>query len=216
MEQVVGLIIAAMNNKKKSAPKSAHNKPLDIKQHPINTESAEAKVAPEIVTDQQEITHTSGKEQGKKFVPTPPVEYQFKPGQSGNPGGRTPDLVKGIALRIAQLQAGKILSDKEQEKLRKLNIDTADITVLESIIVDWATSTNPIKQQLYVERVAGKVPNLNINAEINQNIVERFKSKLTDAELERIAAGEDAMEILFDKLPDIEDDNVIDVQAKDR
>jgi len=129
----------------------------------------------------------------------------LKPGQSGNPGGRTPDLVKGIAMRLGQLKAGKILSEKELVKLEKLGLDEADITVIESIVLDWATSTNPIKQQMYIERVSGKVPNININAEVSAAVVGKFRNKLTDAELERIGAGEDALEILLEKLPDVPD-----------
>lgn len=138
------------------------------------------------------------------------AQTKWKPGQSGNPSGRPNDFVKGIALRIAQLRANKILTDKEQIKLEKLGIASADITVLESLILDWATSKNPIKQQMYLERIAGKVPNINLNAQMSEELVTRFKSKLTDSELERIAGGEDAFQILLDKLPDADDDDVID------
>ena len=127
------------------------------------------------------------------------------PGQSANPSGRAPDVVKAIAKRIAQLKAGKILGEKELDKLRRLGLDHADITVIESIILDWATSTNPIKQQMYIERIAGKVPNININAEVSAAVVSKFRNKLTDAELERIGAGEDALEILLEKIPDVPD-----------
>lgn len=190
-----------MPKKQKRSQKVIHQYPKDIK---------DAKVVPEVITDQAEITHISGEEQGKKFKPTPPVEYQFKKGQSGNPGGRTPDIVKGIALRIAQLQVGKILDEKEIDKLKKLGLDTADMTVIENIILDWATSRNPIKQQMYIERISGRVPNVNINAEINAGLVTKFKNKFTDSELEAIAGGANAMDILFDKLPDVEEDNTID------
>jgi len=185
------------------------NEPLDIADYPIG----KAKVAPEIVSDAQEIAEVPAWKQRQLDALKP---YKWQSGQSGNPSGRSPDMVKGIALRIAQLQAGKILSDVEQEKLRRLNIDSADITVLEAIIIDWATSQNPIKQQLYVERVAGKVANINLNAEISAGLVTRFKNKLTDSELEAIANGADAMDILFDKLPDIDadDSEVVDVDAE--
>ena len=127
------------------------------------------------------------------------------PGQSANPSGRAPDMVKGIAMRLGQLKAGKILSEKELEKLKRLGLDAADITVIESIVLDWATSTNPLKQQMYIERVAGKVPNININAEVSAAIVSKFRNKFTDAELERIGAGEDALEMLLEKIPDVPD-----------
>ena len=201
----------ATKNKTKNKSKSAGiNIPSDIKEHPIDN----IKTVPDTVVEPSKITEVPAWKQRQLDAIK---DYKFQPGKSGNPSGRAPDLVKGIALRIAQLQAGRILSEKEQEKLKRLNIDTADITVLESIIIDWATSSNPLKQQLYVERVAGRVPNINLNAEISQGLVTRFKSKLTDSELEAIAGGADAMDILFDKLPDVEEDNssnIIDVDAE--
>jgi len=154
----------------------------------------------------------------RKSPPTEQIEpYQWKEGQSGNPSGRPPDMIKGIALRVAQLKAGKVLSEREQEKLKRLGIDAADITTLESILIDWATSKNPLKQSLFVERVGGKVPNINLNAQIQESLVSRFKSKLTDSELERIAGGEDAMDILLDKLPDVDGsdgDGIIEGNAR--
>lgn len=169
---------------------------------------SELDVAPEIVVDPKQIVRVSGKKQVKKrTLPEAAAPYKFKPGQSGNPSGRPPDLVKGIAMRMGQLKAGEILSEAEQEKLVRLGLDKADITVIETIILDWATSSNPIKQQMYIERIAGKVPNVNINAEVSAALVTRFRSKFTDAELERIAGGEEALEILLEKLPDVSNDN---------
>lgn len=198
--------------KTKSLARKNQNKNVPL---PIEEDGSQKDfvVGQQIITERQEITHTSGKEQGKKPARVPPKEYQFKPGQSGNPGGRTPDLVKGIALRLGQLKAGKVLSESELDKLKRLGLDTADITVVESIIIDWMTSRNPVKQQLYIERIAGKVPNININAEISAAIVSKFRNKFTDAELERIGAGEEALEILLDKLPDVPD--VIHIESED-
>jgi len=196
--------MTAMNKSKKPKFK---NDPVPI------DEKSEFKVQGEVISDYQEIKKVGSP---KKQLPKELEEYKWKPGQTGNPKGRSPDLVKSIAKRIAQLKAGKILSPKELQKLKKLGIADADITVIESIIVDWATSTNPIKQQMYIERLAGKVPNININAEISTALVSRFRSKFTDAELERIASGEDALEVLVDKLPDADtisgDDEVVDAE----
>lgn len=187
-----------MPKKQKRSQKVIHQYPKDIK---------DAKVAPEVITDQAEITQVPAWKQRQLDALKP---YKFKPGQSGNPSGRAPDIVKGIAMRIAQLQVGKILDEKEIDKLKKLGLDSADMTVIENIILDWATSGNPIKQQMYIERISGRVPNVNINAEINAGLVTKFKNKFTDSELEAIAGGANAMDILFDKLPDVEEDNTID------
>lgn len=185
------------------APK---NKPLDIADHPTHPKY-DAKVSPEIIIDEQSLVST--KEQ-RPYMPGGITGKGFQPGESGNPSGRPPDIIKGIALRLGQLKIGKILSPEELEKLKKLGLDTAGITVIESIVLDWATSKNPFKQQLYVERVAGKVPDINYVVQMNENIVRRFRSKFTDAELERIISGEDPLDILLEKLPDADD--AIDVR----
>jgi len=179
------------------------NVPLSIEDHPIKN----FVFGQEVVTEPQEIQQVSVDKQQRlrEHAETVLKPYQFLPGESGNPSGRPPDLVKGIAMRMGQLKAGAILSEKELDKLKKLGLATADITVIESIVLDWATSTNPIKQQMYIERVAGKVPNININAEVSAAVVSKFRDKLTDAELERIGAGEDALEILLEKIPDVPD-----------
>ena len=206
-------------NKKKSPPNKSKvvnkskshykNDPLLIEDHPL-----EAKVAPEIIVEEQPlVTVEKQRKPGYRdgvHVGTENLK-PFQPGQSGNPSGRPPDLIKAIALRMAQLKAERILSENELEKLKRLGLDKAGITVIENIILDWATSGDSAKQQMFVERVGGKVPNINLNAEISAGLVTRFKSKLTDSELEAIANGADAMDILFDKLPDIDAD-VIDAE----
>lgn len=140
----------------------------------------------------------------------------FQPGQSGNPSGRPPDVLKAIGLRIAQLKANKVLKPNELKMLEDLGIDTASVTVIEALMAQLAMSKNPIKQQMYMERVFGKVPNINLNAQISESIVTRFKSKFTDAELERIVNGEDALEILLEKLPDADGNDIIDATAEDQ
>jgi len=198
--------------RKKPSRRKSHNVPLDIKDHPIEEKVANAKVAPEIIAEYQEIAEVSPSKQRQLEALEP---YKWQPGQSGNPSGRPPDLVKSIALRMGQLKADKILSENELEKLKRLGLDKAGVTVIENIILDWATSGDSNKQQLFVERFGGKVPNINLNAEISAGLVTRFKSKLTDSELEAIANGADAMDILFDKLPDIDtDDSIVDADTE--
>lgn len=174
---------------------------------------ANAKVSPETVTDPQELTtHSSGEKQGN--YRNPPDAYKFKPGHSGNPAGRPKDLLKQIGLNISSKKAAKILAPEELELIRQLDMNPNDITLIEAVMVMLGTSTNPDKLSIFLDRTFGKVPNININAEISHNIVQRFSSKLTDAELERIKAGEDALEILLDKLPDVADmDNIVDVET---
>lgn len=194
-------------------PKRKKNVPLDIADHPLDMQT---NVAPEIITEYQPLV--TKVKQGKGYRDGVHIGSKnlipLQPGQSGNPSGRPPDALKAIGLRIAQMKAGKILKPKEQEMLKSLGIDTADVTVIEHIMASLATSKNPMKVQMFMERVYGKMPNINLNAEISSGLVTRFKSKLTDSELEAIAGGADAMDILFDKLPDIEEDNVIDVDAE--
>lgn len=140
--------------------------------------------------------------------------YKWKPGESGNPSGRSPDILKGIALRVAQLKVGKVLTKKEIAVLHKLGIEDANITIIERMMIDWATSKDSRKNELFAERLAGKVPNVNISAEVNSELVARFRNKLTDGELSRIAAGEEALDILLEKLPDVIEEpvpNVIEV-----
>lgn len=200
-----------MNTKKKKIlPK--RNVPLSINKHPIRTrkvqdkvqpevKTQEVKVSPEIITDYQEIEKVVSPQ---KHLREDLEGYKWKPGQSGNPSGRPKDELKAIGLRIAQLRTGKILKPKEMQYLKDLGMDTADMRVIEFIMAQLATSRNPQKIEMFLDRVYGKAPNININAEISASLVTRFKSKLTDAELERIASGEDALEILLEKLPDVD------------
>lgn len=168
-----------------------------------------AKVAPEMIEDVQEIQQVSPEKQLRKDL----EPYKWQPGQSGNPSGRPKDPLKAIGLRIAQLKVGKTLKPKEQKYLQDFGLEMADLTTIEFIMAQLATSRNPAKIQMYLERTFGSVPRINLNAQISENLVQRFGSKFTDAELERIKSGEDALEILLDKLPDV--DRVIDVEPED-
>ena len=88
------------------------------------------------------------------------------------------------------------------KRKKYLGLDKNETTVLESIVTDWAMSLNPVKQQMFIERIFGKVPNININQ--NLDIVVRFRRKFTDSELQVIASGGDALQILLDKIPDVQ------------
>jgi hypothetical protein len=157
---------------------------------------------PEIVTDEQSLVST---EQQRPYMPGGITGKGFRPGQSGNPNGRPKDLLRSIGLNIANKKARKILSEEELDLIRRLDMNPNDITVIEAIMTLLATSTNKDKLELFMDRTFGKVPNININAEVTAAVVARFKNKFTDAELERIGEGEDALEILLEKIPDVPD-----------
>ena len=135
--------------------------------------------------------------------------WQFKPGQSGNPAGRpvgSADPVKEIAERIANARIAMKLSAKQRRELAKMGVTDDNMTVLEHIIFDWATSSNVVKQDKFMERLAGKVPNKNVNQNQSNFDFMKYASKFTDSELEAIKGGADPLEILVAKLPDIEKD----------
>lgn len=163
--------------------------------------------------------HDDKAEKPRPALPDAARPYMWKKGQSGNPSGRPKDVVKEIGKRISQARAGRALRPRERKLAEDLGFDVNDITMLEQIMLSLATSKHPLKVALFLERTYGKVPNININAEINTQLVMRFRSKLTDAELEDIANGANPMDILFDKLPDIDDAarlddaDIIDVDA---
>lgn len=140
------------------------------------------------------------------------LDGTFLPGVSPNPTGRPAgavDPVREIGLRIAKKNIGLGIPVKTRRKLEKLGLlEDPNVTLLESIMLELATSSNPAKLQMFLERTFGKVANVNVNNNINfdmAELVKKYSSKFTLAELERIATGENALEILLNKLPDIED-----------
>jgi len=144
------------------------------------------------------------KQSKKEYKP-----WQFKPGQSGNPAGRpvgSVDPVKEVAERIANARIAMKLSAKQRRELAKMGITDDNMTVLERIIFDWATSSNVVKQDKFMERLAGKVANRNVNQNQSNFDFMKYASKFTDAELEAIKNGSDPLEILIAKLPDADRD----------
>lgn len=200
----------SMKPKTKSQKPVRKNVPLDIKDHPVKNEFVAGK---EVISEPEEIQKVVTP---KKQLPKELEDYKWKAGQTGNPSGRPKDTLKALGMRIAQLKAGKVLKPKEQKYLQDLGLDTADMSVITFIMAQLATSRDPAKISMFLERVYGKVPNININAEISTALVTRFRSKFTDAELERIVSGEEALEILLDKIPDVADvqpqDEVVDAE----
>lgn len=142
-------------------------------------------------------------------------EHHWPKGKSGNPNGRPRDPVKEIGKRIARAKVSKVLKPKERQLAEDMGFQPDDITLLEHLMLRLATSANPQKIALYLERTYGKVPNININAEVNAALVTKFRNKFTDAELESIADGANPMDILFDKIPDVEDDMTLDADETD-
>jgi hypothetical protein len=188
--------------KKKLQTKSHKSKLIDELD-----KKSELVVGQEVIVDEKPIEKVKTV---KKQVPEELKKYQWKPGQTGNPHGRPRDTLKTIGLRIAELKAHKILSDKEKQFIEDLGLKTADLKMIEYIMASLAMSGHPMKLEMFLDRVYGKVPNININAEVSAALVAKFKSKLTDAELERISSGEDALEILMEKIPDVNEQDDMD------
>lgn len=65
------------------------------------------------------------------------------------------------------------------------------VTVVEAVLRQWAASKDPRLQMQFVEVAYGKAP----QDEIRHNI---DYSKLSDAQLERIAKGEDVLKVILD------------------
>ena len=87
-----------------------------------------------------------------------------------------------------------------QDQLRKLILEIAGeeitskdglitATRIEAILMNWATSGDVRKQELFVAYGWGKVKEQNTALNLNLN-------DLTDEQLQRIAAGEDAASVL--------------------
>lgn len=126
--------------------------------------------------------------------------------REGRPVGSR-DPLKEIGLRIAKMQIAKGIPVKQQRKLRKMGIDIdQNFTMLESIMIELATSGNPAKLQMYLERTFGKVANVNMNYSAENIKFEKYRKKFTSSELEEIASGANWLEMLLDKIPDIDED----------
>jgi hypothetical protein len=129
---------------------------------------------------------------------------QFLPGQSGNPNGRPPGSKDYLRELLDVVSTHEIKITRARQK--KLGIDKDTLTTLEHILLDWATSLSPAKQAMFIERMFGGVPRVNVNQNQSNFDFMKYASKFTDAELEAIKNGSDPLEILVAKLPDVDRD----------
>lgn len=83
---------------------------------------------------------------------------------------------------------------------------TMVVTRAELILLDWSTSNSPQKQELFMAYAYGRVPQVNVNQNMTM-LLRQYGDRLTDAELDRVKAGESPLDILISKLPKIADDN---------
>lgn len=139
-------------------------------------------------------------------------------GVSGNPKGRKPgsyDPVKEIGKKIADMQLPIPAETKRQLKKMGYSVDdSVEMTVLENLLLRSALSNNPSLIDTYLDRTFGKVPNTNVNTNQTVDLVGRFKSKFTDAELEAINNGASALDILFDKIQDVSLEDADDLEEE--
>jgi len=126
----------------------------------------------------------------------------FRANPNGRPFGSV-DPLKEIGRKIAEERIADGLSIKQRRRLVKMGVKVEDLSVVEHIMRDWAFSNSAIKQEKYIERTFGKVPNVNINSNSSFDWM-RHSSKFTDAELEAIKDGADPLEIYSSKIPDVE------------
>lgn len=131
--------------------------------------------------------------------------WLFKPGQSGNPKGKPRGLGRTPVNELLDIIAKHKIKLSPTRK-RKLGLTVDEITTLEHILLDWATSLTPAKQQMFIERYLGKMPNVNQNVNSNFDFM-KHADKFTDSELEEIKNGADPLDILFSKLPSVEEYN---------
>ncbi len=133
---------------------------------------------------------------------------RFLPGYTANPAGKPKgyrDPLKEIGRRIAEQRISQGLTIKQRKALEKAGFQLEDVTMIDTIMMDLATSRNPTKQNMFIERTYGKVPNVNINHNDSFDFM-KYRKKYTDSELEQIAEGADALEILLNKIPDIDEE----------
>jgi CRISPR/Cas system-associated protein endoribonuclease Cas2 len=126
-----------------------------------------------------------------------------------NRAGKAPgsvDPLKEIGRKIAEKRIEAGLTVKQRNLLKKAGYVLEDLSVIEAIMIELASSSNPAKIQMYLERTYGKVANINVNQNSQFDFM-KHANKFTDAELEAIKAGADPLDILFAKLPDVEENN---------
>ena len=135
------------------------------------------------------------------------VGRPFPKGVSGNPAGRpigSVDPLKEIGRKIADKRIQLHVPKKQQEQMRKLGIhpEGNDISIIESIMLHLASSDNPAKIAMFIERTYGKTANININQNSSFDFMQHA-SKFTDSELEAIKNGADPISIISEKLLDV-------------
>jgi Family of unknown function (DUF5681) len=107
-------------------------------------------------------------------MPFPNRESQFKPGQSGNPGGRR----KGTSLTTL---IGRLL-EKDQYKNVKLEEGQKVADVLAFVIVDKALEGDYRFVEMVMNRIDGKVPNtIAIDTHDTTELVRSYLLGTTDA-----------------------------------
>lgn len=145
-------------------------------------------------------------ESGKKVGPPRRPDGTLLPGMGSlNPAGRPPgsvDPLKEIGRKIAESRMQLKMTVAQRRELQKAGLLDDDTTLIEQVMALLATSSNPVKIQMFMERLYGKVANVNVNQNSQFDFM-KHANKFTDAELESIKVGADPLDILFAKLPDV-------------
>lgn len=133
-----------------------------------------------------------------KYKPVPPVEFRFKPGQSGNPSGRTPFSAEQRALRKLTLEKYrkviKIALKQPFEDLVAFSLDGRNSTVevgVARLLIHAINSGNTSDFELFAARIVGKIPdvleiageiktqhNVKVSVQKAKEMIEKCRSKV--------------------------------------